>query len=108
MGNLNKKDQNIAELEYCLNQYFGKHIAPVYEQGLKYVREQADKEVSDYIKANHSNTVTNRMDDAVAYFGETVWIRTTGDWNNINFSTFSTVVERSLLIITSFGMILTY
>ena len=94
MGNLNKKDQNIAELEYCLNQYFGKHIAPVYEQGLKYVREQADKEVSDYIKANHSNTVTNRMDDAVAYFGETVWIRTTGDWNNINFSTFSTVVGK--------------
>ena len=94
MGNLNKKDQNIAELEYCLNQYFGKHIAPVYEQGLKYVREQADKEVSDYIKANHSNTVTNRMDDAVAYFGETVWIRTTGDWNNINFSAFSTVVGK--------------
>ena len=91
---MNKKDQNIAELEYCLNQYFGKHIAPVYEQGLKYVREQADKEVSDYIKANHSNTVTNRMDDAVAYFGETVWIRTTGDWNNINFSTFSTVVGK--------------
>ena len=94
MGNLNKKDQNIAELEYCLNQYFGKHIAPVYEQGLKYVREQADKEVSDYIKANHSNTVTNRMDDAAAYFAETVWIRTTGDWNNINFSTFSTVVGK--------------
>ena len=94
MGNLNKKDQNIAELEYCLNQYFGKHIAPVYEQGLKYVREQADKEVSDYIKANHSNTVTNRMDNAVAYFGETVWIRTTGDWNNINFSSFSTVVGK--------------
>lgn len=94
MGNLNKKDQNIAELEYCLNQYFGKHIAPVYEQGLKYVREQADKEVSDYIKANHSNTVTNRMDDAVAYFGETVWVRTTGDWNNINFSSFSTVVGK--------------
>lgn len=94
MGNLNKKDQNIAELEYCLNQYFGKHIAPVYEQGLKYVREQADKEVSDYIKANHSNTVTNRMDDAVAYFGETVWTRTTGDWNNINFSSFSTVVGK--------------
>ena len=94
MGNLNKKDQNIAELEYCLNQYFGKHIAPVYEQGLKYVREQADKEVSDYIKANHSNTVTNRMDDAVAYFGETVWTRTTGDWNNINFSAFSTVVGK--------------
>ena len=94
MGNLNKKDQNIAELEYCLNQYFGKHIAPVYEQGLKYVREQADKEVSDYIKANHSNTVTNRMDDAVAYFGETVWVRTTGDWNNINFSAFSTVVGK--------------
>ena len=94
MGNLNKKDQNIAELEYCLNQYFGKHIAPVYEQGLKYVREQADKEVSDYIKANHSKAVTNRMDDAVAYFGETVWVRTTGDWNNINFSTFSTVVGK--------------
>lgn len=94
MGNLNKKDQNIAELEYCLNQYFGKHIAPVYEQGLKYVREQADKEVSDYIKANHSNTVTNRMDNAVAYFGETVWVRTTGDWNNINFSAFSTVVGK--------------
>lgn len=94
MGNLNKKDQNIAELEYCLNQYFGKHIAPVYEQGLKYVREQADKEVSDYIKANHSNTVTNRMDNAVAYFGETVWTRTTGDWNNINFSSFSTVVGK--------------
>ena len=94
MGNLNKKDQNIAELEYCLNQYFGKHIAPVYEQGLKYVREQADKEVSDYIKDNHSKNVTNRMDDAVAYFGETVWIRTTGDWNNINFSTFSTVVGK--------------
>ncbi len=91
---MNKKDQNIAELEYCLNQYFGKHIAPVYEQGLKYVREQADKEVSDYIKANHSNTVTNRMDDAVAYFGETVWTRTTGDWNNINFSSFSTVVGK--------------
>ena len=91
---MNKKDQNIAELEYCLNQYFGKHIAPVYEQGLKYVREQADKEVSDYIKANHSNTVTNRMDDAVAYFGETVWTRTTGYWNNINFSTFSTVVGK--------------
>ena len=91
---MNKKDQNIAELEYCLNQYFGKHIAPVYEQGLKYVREQADKEVSDYIKANHSNTVTNRMDDAAAYFAETVWIRTTGDWNNINFSTFSTVVGK--------------
>ena len=94
MGNLNKKDQNIAELEYCLNQYFGKHIAPVYEQGLKYVKEQADKEVSDYIKDNHSKAVTNRMDDAVAYFGETVWIRTTGDWNNINFSTFSTVVGK--------------
>ena len=94
MGNLNKKDQNIAELEYCLNQYFGKHIAPVYEQGLKYVREQADKEVSDYIKANHSNTVTNRMDNAVAYFGETVWTRTTGYWNNINFSSFSTVVGK--------------
>ena len=94
MGNLNKKDQNIAELEYCLNQYFGKHIAPVYEQGLKYVREQADKEVSDYIKANHSNTVTNRMDNAAAYFVETVWIRTTGYWNNINFSTFSTVVGK--------------
>ena len=94
MGNLNKKDQNIAELEYCLNQYFGKHIAPVYEQGLKYVREQADKEVSDYIKDNHSKNVTNRMDDAVAYFGETVWVRTTGDWNNINFSTFSTVVGK--------------
>lgn len=91
---MNKKDQNIAELEYCLNQYFGKHIAPVYEQGLKYVREQADKEVSDYIKANHSNTVTNRMDNAVAYFGETVWTRTTGDWNNINFSSFSTVVGK--------------
>lgn len=91
---MNKKDQNIAELEYCLNQYFGKHIAPVYEQGLKYVREQADKEVSDYIKANHSNTVTNRMDNAVAYFGETVWVRTTGDWNNINFSAFSTVVGK--------------
>lgn len=91
---MNKKDQNIAELEYCLNQYFGKHIAPVYEQGLKYVREQADKEVSDYIKANHSNAVTNRMDDAVAYFGETVWTRTTGYWNNINFSTFSTVVGK--------------
>ena len=94
MGNLNKKDQNIAELEYCLNQYFGKHIAPVYEQGLKYVREQADKEVSDYIKDNHSKNVTNRMDDAVAYFGETVWVRTTGDWNNINFSAFSTVVGK--------------
>ena len=94
MGNLNKKDQNIAELEYCLNQYFGKHIAPVYEQGLKYVREQADKEVSDYIKANHSTAATNPMDDAVAYFGETVWTRTTGDWNNINFSTFSTVVGK--------------
>lgn len=94
MGNLNKKDQNIAELEYCLNQYFGKHIAPVYEQGLKYVKEQADKEVSDYIKDNHSKAVTNRMDDAVAYFGETVWIRTTGDWNNINFSAFSTVVGK--------------
>ena len=94
MGNLNKKDQNIAELEYCLNQYFGKHIAPVYEQGLKYVREQADKEVSDYIKDNHSKAVTNRMDDAVAYFGETVWVRTTGDWNNINFSAFSTVVGK--------------
>ena len=91
---MNKKDQNIAELEYCLNQYFGKHIAPVYEQGLKYVREQADKEVSDYIKANHSNTVTNRMDNAVAYFGETVWTRTTGYWNNINFSSFSTVVGK--------------
>ena len=91
---MNKKDQNIAELEYCLNQYFGKHIAPVYEQGLKYVREQADKEVSDYIKANHSNTVTNRMDNAAAYFVETVWIRTTGYWNNINFSTFSTVVGK--------------
>lgn len=94
MGNLNKKDQNIAELEYCLNQYFGKHIAPVYEQGLKYVREQADKEVSDYIKSNHSTAATNPMDDAVAYFGETVWVRTTGDWNNINFSTFSTVVGK--------------
>lgn len=94
MGNLNKKDQNIAELEYCLNQYFGKHIAPVYEQGLKYVREQADKEVSDYIKDNHSKNVTNRMDDAVAYLGETVWVRTTGDWNNINFSAFSTVVGK--------------
>ena len=94
MGNLNKKDQNIAELEYCLNQYFGKHIAPVYEQGLKYVREQADKEVSDYIKDNHSKNVTNRMDDAVAYFGETVWVRTTGDWNNINFSAFSTIVGK--------------
>lgn len=94
MGNLNKKDQNIAELEYCLNQYFGKHIAPVYEQGLKYVKEQADKEVSDYIKDNHSKAVTNRMDDAVAYFGETVWVRTTGDWNNINFSSFSTVVGK--------------
>ena len=94
MGNLNKKDQNIAELEYCLNQYFGKHIAPVYEQGLKYVREQADKEVSDYIKDNHPKNVTNRMDDAVAYFGETVWVRTTGDWNNINFSAFSTVVGK--------------
>ena len=94
MGNLNKKDQNIAELEYCLNQYFGKHIAPVYEQGLKYVREQADKEVSDYIKSNHSTAATNPMDDAVAYFGETVWVRTTGDWNNINFSFFSTVVGK--------------
>ena len=94
MGNLNKKDQNIAELEYCLNQYFGKHIAPVYEQGLKYVREQADKEVSDYIKDNHSTAVTNPMDNAVAYFGETVWIRTTGYWNNINFSAFSTVVGK--------------
>ena len=94
MGNLNKKDQNIAELEYCLNQYFGKHIAPVYEQGLKYVKEQADKEVSDYIKDNHSKNVTNRMDDAVAYFGETVWVRTTGDWNNINFSAFSTVMGK--------------
>ena len=94
MGNLNKKDQNIAELEYCLNQYFGKHIAPVYEQGLKYVREQADKEVSDYIKSNHSTAATNPMDDAVAYFGETVWVRTTGDWNNINFSAFSTVVGK--------------
>ena len=94
MGNLNKKDQNIAELEYCLNQYFGKHIAPVYEQGLKYVREQADKEVSDYIKDNHSKNVTNRMDDAIAYFGETVWVRTTGYWNNINFSAFSTVVGK--------------
>ena len=94
MGNLNKKDQNIAELEYCLNQYFGKHIAPVYEQGLKYVREQADKEVSDYIKDNHPKNVTNRMDDAIAYFGETVWVRTTGDWNNINFSAFSTVVGK--------------
>lgn len=94
MGNLNKKDQNIAELEYCLNQYFGKHIAPVYEQGLKYVREQADKEVSDYIKNNHSTAATNPMDDAVAYFGETVWVRTTGDWNNINFSSFSTVVGK--------------
>ena len=94
MGNLNKKDQNIAELEYCLNQYFGKHIASVYEQGLKYVREQADKEVSDYIKDNHSKNVTNRMDDAIAYFGETVWVRTTGDWNNINFSAFSTVVGK--------------
>ena len=94
MGNLNKKDQNIAELEYCLNQYFGKHIAPVYEQGLKYVREQADKEVSDYIKDNHSKNVTNRIDDAIAYFGETVWVRTTGDWNNINFSAFSTVVGK--------------
>ncbi|QUB77660.1 hypothetical protein [Prevotella jejuni] len=50
MGNLDKKDQTIAELEYCLNQYFGKHIAPVYEQGLKYVKQQADNEVSDYIK----------------------------------------------------------
>lgn len=94
MGNLNKNDQNIAELEYCLNQYFGKHIAPVYEQGLKYVKEQADKEVSDYIKANHSTAATNPMDDAVAYFGETVWVRTTGDWNNINFSAFSTVVGK--------------
>ena len=94
MGNLNKKDQNIAELEYCLNQYFGKHIAPVYEQGLKYVKEQADKEVSDYIKDNHSTAATNPMDDAVAYFGETVWVRTTGDWNNINFSAFSTVVGK--------------
>ena len=94
MGNLNKKDQNIAELEYCLNQYFGKHIAPVYEQGLKYVREQADKEVSDYIKDNHSTAATNPMDDAVAYFGETVWTRTTGYWNNINFSAFSTVVSK--------------
>ena len=94
MGNLNKKDQNIAELEYCLNQYFGKHIAPVYEQGLKYVKEQADKEVSDYIKSNHSTAATNPMDDAVAYFGETVWVRTTGDWNNINFSSFSTVVGK--------------
>ena len=94
MGNLNKKDQNIAELEYCLNQYFGKHIAPVYEQGLKYVREQADKEVSDYIKDNHSKNVTNRMDDAAAYFGEMVWVRTTGYWNNINFSAFSTVVGK--------------
>ncbi|VTY02219.1 Uncharacterised protein [Prevotella melaninogenica] len=94
MGNLNKKDQNIAELEYCLNQYFGKHIAPVYEQGLKYVREQANKEVSDYIKSNHSTAATNPMDDAVAYFGETVWIRRTGEWNNINFSTFSTVVGK--------------
>lgn len=94
MGNLNKKDQNIAELEYCLNQYFGKHIAPVYEQGLKYVKEQADKEVSDYIKSNHSTAATNPMDDAVAYFGETVWVRTTGDWNNINFSAFSTVVGK--------------
>ena len=91
---MNKKDQNIAELEYCLNQYFGKHIAPVYEQGLKYVKEQADKEVSDYIKANHSTAATNPMDDAVAYFGETVWVRTTGDWNNINFSAFSTVVGK--------------
>lgn len=91
---MNKKDQNIAELEYCLNQYFGKHIAPVYEQGLKYVREQADKEVSDYIKSNHSTAATNPMDDAVAYFGETVWVRTTGDWNNINFSFFSTVVGK--------------
>ena len=94
MGNLNKKDQNIAELEYCLNQYFGKHIAPVYEQGLKYVREQADKEVSDYIKDNHSTAATNPMDDAAAYFGETVWTRTTGYWNNINFSAFSTVVSK--------------
>ena len=94
MGNLNKKDQNIAELEYCLNQYFGKHIAPVYEQGLKYVREQADKEVSDYIKDNHSTSATNPMDNAVAYFGETVCTRTTGYWNNINFSAFSTVVSK--------------
>ena len=91
---MNKKDQNIAELEYCLNQYFGKHIAPVYEQGLKYVREQADKEVSDYIKDNHSTSATNPMDNAVAYFGETVWTRTTGYWNNINFSAFSTVVGK--------------
>ena len=91
---MNKKDQNIAELEYCLNQYFGKHIAPVYEQGLKYVREQADKEVSDYIKDNHSTSATNPMDNAVAYFGETVWTRTTGYWNNINFSAFSTVVSK--------------
>lgn len=52
------------------------------------------KEVSDYIKDNHSKAVTNRMDDAVAYFGETVWVRTTGDWNNINFSAFSTVVGK--------------
>lgn len=94
MGNLNKKDQTIAELEYCLNQYFGKHIAPVYEQGLKYVKQQADKEVSDYIKQNHNNNVANPMDDAAAYLAESVWVRTTGDWNNINFSAFSTVVGK--------------
>lgn len=91
---MNKKDQNIAELEYCLNQYFGKHIAPVYEQGLKYVRKQADKEVSDYIKSNHTTTITNSMDDAAAHFVETAWVRKTGYWNNINFSTFSTVVGK--------------
>ena len=81
MGNLNKKDQTIAELEYCLNQYFGKHIAPVYEQGLKYVKQQADNEVSDYIKRNHNKNVANPMDEAAAYLGESVWVRTTGYWN---------------------------
>ena len=55
---------------------------------------KADNEVSDYIKQNHPKSVANPMDDATAYLGESVWVRTTGYWNNINFSAFSTVVGK--------------
>ena len=57
MGKLTKNDQELAALEYCLDQYFGKYIGPVYKKGLSDVRSKADNEVWDDLIRHKKNTL---------------------------------------------------
>lgn len=95
MGKLTKNDQEIATLEYCLDQYFGKYIGPVYKKGLSDVRSKADNEVWDDLIRHKKNTLAlSATDDGAGDLAQMIHTRQTGKWNTIDFSTFANYVSK--------------